>query len=79
MPSAAAREVITAPPTLASDLLNATVTASTRSSTPVCSTAPRPPAPRTPRPCASSTTSRAANRSHRAAISASGAVSPVIE
>ena len=63
MPSAAAREVITAPPTLARDLLNATVTASTRSRTPACSTAPRPAAPSTPRPCASSTTSRAPNGS----------------
>ena len=37
MPSAAAREVMTAPPTLARDLLKATVTASTRSRTPACS------------------------------------------
>ena len=55
MPSAAAREVITAPPTLASDLLKAIVTASTRSRTPACSAAPRPSAPSTPSPCASST------------------------
>ena len=79
MPSAAAREVITAPPTLARDLLKATVTASTRSSTPVCSAAPRPAAPSTPRPWASSTTSRAPWRSQSSAISASGAISPVIE
>ena len=45
MPSAAAREVITAPPTLASDLLKAIVTASTRSRTPACSAAPRPSRP----------------------------------
>jgi hypothetical protein len=53
MPSAADREVITAPPTLALDLLSAMVTTSSRSRTPACSAAPGPPSPSAPNPWAS--------------------------
>jgi hypothetical protein len=48
MPSAAARLVRIAPPMLAGLLLKASVTASTRCRTPLCSTAPRPSRPSTP-------------------------------
>src|SRR6476661_8689172 len=79
MPSAAARLVMIAPPMLASDLLMAIVTASTRSSTPLWSEAPRPVLPSTPSPWASSTTSRAPWVAQMSASSESGASSPVIE
>ena len=80
MPSAAAREVITAPPTLASDLLKATVTASTRSSTPGLLGGAAAALAEHPQPVRLVDHQPGAeNRSQSPAMSASGAVSPVIE